>query len=598
MSSSVHEPYRDDLSAYIDGELDPGARGELEQHLETCAECRAVEKRLRGVVAAVRLQTVEAVPNLTEAIMERITEEQPLILKRQERVRRFRIGAAAAVVTAAVLVGSSLPWLQDGSVASAADVTGSVRAAARALESYRAEYRIVERGWHEAVPVRRFDVRVSFNAPETMSLSIEDRSNYPSAVWPRNDVRLLADPNGWWIKEPRPCPVAALPICVDTLEIERGVTDRQPFDGGSRLPTDLILPLETLAGSENFRVVGERVIAGHAAYELEMEFRDAQPFVAAVEAGGSWRTFEPTDRVEMFIDRATWFPLLVRVTPAGAEQPDLVVRAVSLNDTDEGEGDIDVPATGTLRDGGWTPEDPESLDVPAPGFLSGLEPYRSGSTSTGREVLSYARGLTWLKVAAEPAGRNSYPRTAESVRLSNGSPAYYLPADWYLSRRVDLFTSSQHIVLESNLSREDLIEVAASISVVARRAPDPPGVDVVSVDEAFALEFAREPSYLPEGYRPSSAYVFPDGSGTASEVTYRRSEIEFDGLGIRLVQSDAVEFLPPSSQEFQSVVLDGVRARWSPDAGELQWISRGVYRSITAPSLDLGTVLAIANGLR
>ena len=325
----MHEHYRDDLSAYIDGELPANERRALEEHLDGCAECRALETRLRSVDGAVRLHPVGPVPNLTGDIMDRIAAERPVVLRRAERFRRIRIAGVAAAVTIALLIGSSVPWLREGNMASAAEITGSVREAARSLESYQASYEIVERGWHPDVPVRRFNVEVSFSSPETMSLTIDDATPYPSSVWPRNDVELLADADGWWIQEPSLCPTDALPNCESTQTDERGVTSRQPFDGTNRLPTDLIVPLETLAASESFSVVGQTTVAGRDAYELEMEFRDALPFVTAIQAGGSWREFEPTDRVRMLIDGETWFPLKVSVTPGTATRPALTVSAVT-----------------------------------------------------------------------------------------------------------------------------------------------------------------------------------------------------------------------------------------------------------------------------
>lgn len=596
MSSDLHERYRDDLSAFIDGELPASERSALEEHLEGCAECRALEARLRAVDSAVRLHPVGPVPNHTGDIMGRLASERPVVLRRAERFRRIRIAGVAAAATIALLIGSSVPWLREGNVASAAEITGSVREAARSLESYQASYEIVERGWHPDVPVRRFQVEVAFSSPETMSLTIDDETTYPSSIWPRNDVELLADAEGWWIQEPSLCPTDALPICEGTQTDERGVMSRQPFDGTNRLPTDLIVPLETLAASQSFTVIGQTTVAGRDAYELEMEFRDALPFVTAIQAGGSWREFNPTDRVRMLIDAESWFPLKVSVTPRSAQRPALTVSAVTLDDDPPADlTNPGVPLAETLRDGGWSPQDPESLDVPAPEYLAGLEPYRAGTTSTGREVLTYARGLTWLKVTCVQGRLDSYPLTAEPVQLSGGRPAYYLPADSDLRRRVDIFTEDEHLFIESNLPREVLIDVVGSISVETVEGPDPKRASVVTVDEALDLPFTQAPSYLPDGYRASAAYLAPDGS---SVVVYRRPQIEFDGLGIELVQSDAVAFLPASSLDFETIRIDGSLARWSPEAGELQWIDGDVYRSITAPSLDLGTVAAIAEGLR
>jgi anti-sigma factor RsiW len=63
------------LSDYVDGDLRPAERTELERHLETCAECRGVLAELRSVVErAHTLPTVAAAPDLWPAIAARIAE--------------------------------------------------------------------------------------------------------------------------------------------------------------------------------------------------------------------------------------------------------------------------------------------------------------------------------------------------------------------------------------------------------------------------------------------------------------------------------------------------------------------------------------------
>jgi len=56
------EPTPEQLSAYVDGELDAPARAELETHLETCSSCRARLEGLRQTVYAVRSLPMETPP--------------------------------------------------------------------------------------------------------------------------------------------------------------------------------------------------------------------------------------------------------------------------------------------------------------------------------------------------------------------------------------------------------------------------------------------------------------------------------------------------------------------------------------------------------
>jgi hypothetical protein len=58
----VIEPTLDELSAYIDGELDETSREQVEQHLATCADCRTRVDGLRETVYAVRALPMESPP--------------------------------------------------------------------------------------------------------------------------------------------------------------------------------------------------------------------------------------------------------------------------------------------------------------------------------------------------------------------------------------------------------------------------------------------------------------------------------------------------------------------------------------------------------
>ncbi len=53
------EPTQEQLSAYVDGELDGPARGELDTHLATCSTCQARLDGLREVVTAIRALPME-----------------------------------------------------------------------------------------------------------------------------------------------------------------------------------------------------------------------------------------------------------------------------------------------------------------------------------------------------------------------------------------------------------------------------------------------------------------------------------------------------------------------------------------------------------
>lgn len=606
---------RAELSARLDGEVDPRTSAALDDHLETCAECRAYEAELRNVRRALRLAPAEEVPDLTERIVHAVREERRSGLRRAEWRARLRTAAIAAAATAALLVGAGAPWLdRPTDTAEADEIVAEVRAAARSLTTYRATYRITERGWDDRVDERRMLARVWFKAPESFRIEIDDRTDYPSPAWPPNDVSIVARPDRYWISEPVSCPVQALPACAGAGERRESTAIRRaPFDGSTRFPTDVAVPLETVAASRGFEIEGAGTVAGRQAVRLELAYRDAVPLVASLEGGGSWRPFHPLDRVDLWIDASTWFPLRYRITSGdsaervewarangvteGPGEVVLDVTAASFREPGDGAaGVFRVPASGVVTSDDFRPGGLDLLGPQAPRYLAGLQPYRAGRSS-GATLLAYARGLTWLKVTISgPSGGDSAgadPAVAEEVELGSHSYAYYRPAGSSSSRSVDVYGAAQTYHLESNLARDRLLEVASSLSVDGRKI-DPRG-SAERISTHSLPDFALMPRSLPEGYDPKGAEAVLV-KGTCL-LYFRSPEAEYDGLGIRITQTRAAR-LPPTSETIVGVGVGGEPARWSVDRGELEWVHGGVYRAVSAPSFDLATALEIARSMR
>lgn len=607
---------RVELSARLDGEHERALDAALDAHLAWCTACRAHAEELARVRSALRLATAETVPDLTAQIARRVGAEGPRARRRTYWQARLRAASLAAAVAALVLLGASLPWQRSGEAARAAAITERVRAAARALSSYHAVFDIEERGWHPQVPQRRFRAELWFRAPEELRLSLRDLTTYPAAGdWPSNDVDLVVRPGRWWLSEVTSCPTQALPGCGRATIEERSVVNRPPFDDDTRLPTDAILPLETLAESEGVQVLGSGTVAGHSAQRITLPYRQAAPLIASLQPGGSWRPLHPLDRVEVWLERETWFPLRIEVRAAanperaawalrhdlGREPAGRLLfraRAIGFDEPRAFAARVfDAPVSGIVRDGRFAPGRAGAL--PRPGFLAGLSPYRSGRIGSV-SVLSYARGLSWLRLTGE-RGPAVPSLRAEELRLPNGGWAYYLPSGAGLSRRLDLYGDGWHLALESNLPRATLIDIASSIPLQSERAPRVLREGALSVRrldaaEARALGFVRWPGWLPEGYRARVATLARSNGTRTLTVYFRRAETELDGVGIRLTQAPAAA-LPPTSERLLAVWVDGVLGRWSPERGELEWVEGGVYRAVAVPSFDVATALRIAEGL-
>jgi Putative zinc-finger len=624
MKTDICAELHADISARLDGELDDTSRQRLDDHLEACAACRAYERDLRDVRRALRVQSAERVPDLSVPIMTRVKAEGPGIVRRRELRSGGRIAAVAAVVAALTVLATALPFSErQPQSANATEIVSRIRTAAKELSNYRAEYSIVEQGFSASVDQRRFSAEVFFEAPERFRLKVRDLTTYPDFRWPANDVDLISRPSRWWIEQPRTCPVDVLLDCsVPQGTSERTVIGRQPFDGTSSLPTDIIVPLETLASSGGFEVLDQSRVSGRQAIKVRMSFNEAKPLVTALQPAGLWRSYHPLDPVEIWLDEETWFPLRFEVIAGSSPDRASWARSQGYSDATGAtllrvsarrfaQGSIGpriftVPMDGTVRSGEFVPVRNPGQEWVRPAYTAGLSLYRMGRAADDRWVMSWSGGMTWLKITGGRA-RNGYvlPASAEEIRLDNGSWVYYQPASETLKRRVEVNAGNRNLYLESNLARDELLAVAASLDVKGERSPRDAGrgkdstVIRLDLDDALNFSFVKRPTRLPPGYRSSAAVLSKSKqNGRSVTLYYRGLEAEYGGDGIRVTQSQSIETLVPTSETSALYDLDGLEARWLSDRGQLEWIDGGVYRAVTVPSRDLATAYSIARSLR
>ena len=115
---TTQDAFTDRLSEYLDGELAPRDRAEMERHLEACDICRATLADLRVVVArASALADSAPAVDLWPAVAERISPGAGVVPMRPTAPRRFSFTfsftlpqLAAAVLAIAVLSAGAL-WL-------------------------------------------------------------------------------------------------------------------------------------------------------------------------------------------------------------------------------------------------------------------------------------------------------------------------------------------------------------------------------------------------------------------------------------------------------------------------------------------------------
>jgi hypothetical protein len=624
---------------------------EAERHRETCPLCSRFMAGAWRIRDAARFELAPPVPDMVPAIMERVREQeadrilgwgpQPNPVLTWLNRRRMTIAAATAgVILGIVLTSGGLIPIRstENTAALASEIPRELIQAASGLEGYQATFDIVESNWTKAVPRRTFVADLSYLAPESFRVQVRDTSRYPSEAWPRNNLVMVTDGRSWEASGPDPCPSSSLPACPTAGPVRRSIVERPPFDARTAMPTDVIVPMTVLAASDRVTVIGPDSVAGHDAVAVELTYQDASSLFQYLHFLGSWRPFFPQDRVQVWLDRDTWFPLRYDVVPAAGQEraawatqmglppeppsrPVFVATARELSTSLPAADRFTVHAGPEAVDEGF-----HDLSLPSPAKCSasespiqlcqtaGLRLYRYGRFLRSplrpydESVLAYSRGLAWLTITRVQNwkqdavfGIGPFP---ETVEFDGGKGvAYYEPATASDPRRLALHTERGEFLLATNLPRADLISAAMSMPVSGLSQPNAwrvhrwsGGVVEQGVNNpGFPLVV---PTYLPPGYRQVAAQTARTDRSTGVTFVFRRPAAELDGVGLILYQADGQTLAPPSSPDEQAVSVGGVTGRWSPDQHLLEWVDHGVYRSLSGPTFDLAVLLKVAGSLR
>jgi hypothetical protein len=638
-----HEQAERLISERLDGErIPPRALVALERHLEECAECRAFERGAYRLREAARFEVAPAIPDLVEPIMAAVEAEsgarrpglrvvRPMRLPRRRSLLP-RLAPAAAALLVGALVGSLVvggPWSEDAprrtSALAAEDVARRVADAARGLESYAATFAITEHHLSPAVPERRLTMRVWFRAPERFRLEVSDETAYPTPTTP-TDLELVVSGEAWYAAGPAPCPAARCP------QRTTSVRNRVPFSSAAPAPTDLVLPLTALAEPAAIDVVRRDSALGRPAVVVDVPFERAASLFPFLSLGGEWRPFFPGDRVRIWLDAESWFPLRWEVFPAAGRERDawalrfglpeepsrdpvFAVEAVSVDPTPPPLGAFAVPSAERAEDQGARAVRAEDLAAEAgfepiaPAELGGLDLYRAvipASPVAGEAIVTYANGLSFLTLGETRSWAGDDPLgsvgvRAEEVALGDGV-GYYEPASPVHGRRISIHAAGTDLYLESNLPRERLLSVAATLPVVGLRMPEAWRVREASgvLVERVSLEEASAalgmpigvPRSLPSGFALASVELVRTSGQPGATLFFRDAEAGSRVLRLHVEPADA---LPPASSARQlGVEVSGTAGRWTPSRSQLEWVADGVYRSLDGPGLTLRELLDVA----
>jgi Putative zinc-finger len=639
-----HEQAERLLSARIDGErLSSRQTVALEHHLASCAECRAFERGAYRLRETARFEVAPAVPDLVDEVMAAVrTEAKPAGLRvvRPARLPRGllpRLAPVAAALLVGMLTGSMVvggPWRRSetGSALAAAEIADGISAAASHLDAYQATFRIDETNLSPDVTERDLTMRVWFHAPERFRLEVVDHTEYPTKTTP-TALRLVVDGSRWYASGPAPCPTAECPLR------ESVVRNRLPFSTDAPIPTDLVLPISTLADADRLTVLGRGTVLGRPAVRVEVPFERARPLfpflsIAGGSIGGDWRPFFPNDRVRIWLDERSWFPLKWTVYPAAGSERDawalrfglpeepsrhpvFTVTATDVSTRTPGSGVFRIPASASSQDQGARNVGLADVardlgfDPVAPGTVGGLDRYRVvvPTDDTEGSLIAYADGLAFVNLGETRTWSGNAPFgpigvQAEEVPLTGGGVAYYEPSTDELGRRVSIHAAGTDLYLESNLPRPALLAAAAALPVQGLPMPDAWRIHEIggATVERVSLETARSavpfpvelPRRLPDGFGLASVELLDAGYGSGVTLYFREQDADA-GIGTIRLHLEPAQAFPPATSAAQSAVDVGdAHGRYTPDRSGLEWIRSGMYHSLDAPGLELPELVAIA----
>ena len=580
------------ISERMDGERLPGrVTAALDAHLEGCAACRTFATKASRVRTAVRIRPAERIPDLVAPIMAEVARTSPAARRRRTR-RSWTLAPTAATLAVGLVAGSLVvggPFRDTDSrpSASAAEVIMRVRAAARRVEAYHATFAITERGLSAEVPERTLEAELWFAAPGRYRLDVRDTTRYPSEAWTPTDLRYVESGTAVMTRAPTGCPAILPPgECPTTRSVVR---DRTSYSTEAPLAADLVVPLDVLANPRGLTVDRAGVVLGRPAVLVRTTFARAAPLFSFLEIGGTWRPIFPQDRVDLWVDAQDWSPLRWTVLPADdparadwelrfglpPEPTDLPILEVAATATDHAaptdgrfaaaRAVASIPVSELPELAGFQPVTPTSTGDLALTRAS----VPSGEGAERQTLLTYSRGLAYLQVAERPRWGGGLfgvvGGDAERVDLGGGV-AYYEPADREQGRRLAIHTGQTNLYLETNLSREELLTVAASLPIDGQAIPASWNLQRAHGvrTERLTLEQARDrasftfdvPDPLPGGYVLASIErtVVHGRDGVTLTLRQRDSDLGAGPIRIHLETADA---LPPTAAPDQASLVLG-----------------------------------------
>jgi hypothetical protein len=330
------------LSAAIDGDdagSPPAAVDAMRAHVSGCGACADFEDTLLGLRTQLRVEAVDAAPDVVDAVVRRVRAlptppPVPIERRRGEGTRERYLwattalwagrGAISAAAAVGFLAGATFVGLGgDGTAPAAADLPARLATAQTAVQSLTADIEVVEFGRPDRDGTRQFAGRLVYGGPEDLRLTLtetsrsRDRARGGGAPGD-GDVQLRVDGDRWLLDSVRGCmPAPGRAACPDgAARVVQAVTGRAPFSEAAPVPLELVAPVESFAFAPDPPSLGERDIAGHRAVGVRATAAQLARFLEQLSPAGDLRAVHPTDPVEMWLDRDDLVPLALDVYAA------------------------------------------------------------------------------------------------------------------------------------------------------------------------------------------------------------------------------------------------------------------------------------------
>jgi hypothetical protein len=290
----------------------------------------------------------------------------------------------------------------------------------------------------------------------------------------------------------------------------------------------------------------------------------------------------------------------VRLQSVSSEPPDPSIFAIPHFD-----GSANVPLEDAGRRLGYTPAIPG--DAGHLDLASLIAPSGDGPAAPS-SLLVYAAGLDYLRISEDPSWKGPGPfgpldATAQAVDMPGGGVALYAPAGDGLGRRLAIHATGTDLFLETNLPREDLLSIAATLPVQVEGLPaswrsaraGPLTIERIPTAEALGdAGLSSVADGLPAGYVIASATrTLDQGEAVATTITFRQRETDAAGPPITLHVSRSPARSHTTAPDQVLVAIGATTGRWTPSDALLEWEAGGSTRSLQG-DVGLEVLLHIA----